>query len=207
MKILKKLVVLVSLVCVSIFYGCSNGIQGNNSYSYNYDDVKDALIRFHVLANSDSDKDQALKIKVKDKVIEYLYPLLDKSKSIKETEKILLSNKEKIKEIAQQVISSQGYNYSVNLQLSRENFPVKSYGSIILPQGNYEAFRIIIGSGEGQNWWCVMFPPLCFIDVTKGKVEDNSCKKRLDKQIKISKHKQQTKLKFKSVEIFKEIFK
>ena len=130
----------------------------------NYNDVKDSLIRFHVIANSDTDEDQALKIKVKNKVIEYLYPYLSNSSSIEESRKIIIDNEDKVKQIAQKVIKDNNYSYGVKLELSHENFPEKSYGNIVLPQGNYEAFRIIIGSGQGRNWWCVMFPPLCFVD-------------------------------------------
>ena len=74
------------------------------------------------------------------------------------------------------------YNYDVNLQLSRENFPDKSYGNIVLPQGNYEAFRIIIGKGKGRNWWCVMFPPLCFVDESKAEVEYDKVEKEIKDQ-------------------------
>lgn len=133
--------------------------------------IASKIIRFHVLANSDSDKDQNLKLKVKDSVLSYTANILGNSKSIDESRKLLKENDSKIKEIASNMIKAQGYNYSVKTELSTENFPVKSYGNITLPQGEYEAYRIIIGSGSGKNWWCVMFPPLCFVDATKGEVE------------------------------------
>lgn len=143
-------------------------------FSFNKKDIQseisDKLIRFHVIANSDTSEDQGLKLKIRDKVIEYLYPKLSKSKSIEESREILKANDSKVKEIARQVVKSNGYNYNITSTLDRENFPVKTYGNITLPQGNYEAYRIIIGSGKGQNWWCVMFPPLCFVDISKGQV-------------------------------------
>ena len=86
-------------------------------------------------------------------------------------------------EIADNVIIENGYNYDVKIELGYENFPEKSYGNITLPQGKYEAFRIIIGNGKGHNWWCVMFPPLCFTDVTKGQVEEEKCKEEFAKAI------------------------
>ncbi|MEA4825493.1 MAG: stage II sporulation protein R [Clostridium sp.] len=132
--------------------------------------IANKLIRFHVIANSDTTEDQALKLKVRDEILAYMAPKLKESKSIEESRKIIGENNEVIKEIAKKVIKKNGYNYSVDAKLSHENFPVKSYGNITLPQGNYEAYRVIIGNGEGRNWWCVMFPPLCFTDITRGEV-------------------------------------
>ncbi|KOA18384.1 stage II sporulation protein R [Clostridium homopropionicum DSM 5847] len=148
--------------------------------------IANKLIRFHVIANSDIPEDQALKLKVKDEVLAYVYPKLKDSKSLDESRKILEENTGVIKEIAKKVIKEKGYNYSVDVTLSHENFPVKSYGNITLPEGNYEAYRIIIGSGEGKNWWCVMFPPLCFTDITRGEVAyketENEMKKVLNEK-------------------------
>ena len=146
-------------------------INDENTVIVNYDEVKDSLIRFHVIANSDDEGDQNLKIKVKNEVSDYLYPYLNKSASVDESRKIIQNNMEKVRNIAEDVIKNNNYDYSVKVELDRENFPEKSYGNIVLPQGNYEAFRIIIGDGYGKNWWCVMFPPLCFVDETKAEIE------------------------------------
>ncbi len=196
----------------------------------NYDEVKDTLIRFHVIANSDKEEDQNLKLKVKDKVIDYLYPYLNASQSLDESRKIIKDNMDEVKKLAEQVIKDNNYKYGVKVELSRENFPEKSYGKITLPQGNYEAFRIIIGSGQGKNWWCVMFPPLCFVDETKAEVEYdktenrlNSKKDSLDLKIDLNsdedksdelgnqenskaENKDDVQIKFKIVEIFKNLF-
>lgn len=141
--------------------------------------IENKLIRFHVIANSDTAEDQALKLKVRDKVLEYIAPKLKNSKNIEESRSILMQNDENIKEIAEQVIKSNGYFYNAVTMLTKEKFPVKTYGNITLPQGEYEAYRIIIGSGTGQNWWCVMFPPLCFIDITKGEVSYKETEKEM----------------------------
>lgn len=133
-------------------------------------DIASKVIRFHVIANSDSKEDQALKLKVRDKVLEYIQPKLKNSKSIKESREIIKENNENMIHIANKVILENGYKYDLKTTLSNENFPIKTYGNITLPQGKYEAYRIIIGSGQGKNWWCVMFPPLCFVDITKGEV-------------------------------------
>lgn len=182
----------------------------------NYNEVKDSLIRFHVIANSDTNEDQALKIRVKNAVIEYLYPYLSKSSSIEESRKIIVDNEDKVKQIAQKVIEDNNYNYDVKLELSHENFPEKSYGNIVLPQGNYEAFRIIIGSGQGRNWWCVMFPPLCFVDESKAEVQYDKTEESLAKVEKkdnfendsdnIKSEKKEIQYKFKIVEILKSLF-
>jgi stage II sporulation protein R len=132
--------------------------------------ISHKIIRFHVIANSDTTTDQALKLKVRDTVLEFVEPKLRDSKSIEESRRILKENDTEIKSISENIIKENGYNYTVVTELDNENFPVKTYGNITLPEGEYEAYRIIIGSGEGHNWWCVMFPPLCFTDITKGEV-------------------------------------
>lgn len=142
----------------------------NISGKANQSDVAGKLIRFHVIANSDDKVDQDLKLKVRDSVLEYVSPKLINSKDIEESRKIINNENKNIKKIAEMVINKNGFKYAVATTLSKEYFPVKTYGNITLPQGEYEAFRILIGSGTGQNWWCVMFPPLCFVDITKGDV-------------------------------------
>lgn len=192
----------------------------------NYDEVKDNLIRFHVIANSDNYEDQNLKLKVKNQVIDYLYPYLNDSQSLDQSRKIIRDNMEVVKKLAEQVIKDNNYKYGVKVELSRENFPEKSYGEITLPQGNYEAFRIIIGTGQGKNWWCVMFPPLCFVDEAKAEVEYdktesriNSPKDNLDSKIELNSNKDKpegldkknddkddVQIKFKIVEVIKNLF-
>lgn len=209
-----KKILLVSFIIflgTVLLTGCSYNASYLPSKIYEYNDVKDSLIRFHVLANSDSKEDQDLKIKVKNAIIKDLYTDLSNSKSIDETRNILVSKEDEIKALSEKIINEEGYNYKVNIELKRENFPEKQYGSITLPQGNYEAFRVIIGNGNGHNWWCVMFPPLCFIDVTKGKVEDEESRKKLDDAIlkdnEGNSKDDNVKIKFKVVEEIKNIFK
>lgn len=154
------------------------------------EDISSKLIRFHVIANSDGELDQKLKLKVRDEVLKYIQPLLKDSKDIEESRDILKEENENIINIAKETIEENGYSYKVESTLTKEYFPVKTYGNITLPQGKYEAYRIIIGSGEGQNWWCVMFPPICFVDLTKGEVAyeetENQMKKVLnDKELNL----------------------
>lgn len=142
-----------------------------NSVTNTVNSYKEKFIRFHVLANSDLDKDQQLKIKVRDEVIKYLQPILENSKSINQSEEIIKEEMDEIKKISKKVISKNGYSYGVNIELGYSKFPTKQYSNVILPAGEYKALRIIIGSGEGKNWWCVMFPPLCFIDENSGVID------------------------------------
>lgn len=125
------------------------------------------LIRFHVIANSDSDRDQALKRRVRDLVVEKMTPEFSKAKNLNEARRIARLHLEDIKEIARGEVKLWGTDYPVSVELGKFDFPVKTYGKLTLPAGSYEAVRVVIGEGQGANWWCVLFPPLCFVDVSK----------------------------------------
>lgn len=137
------------------------------SYSDNIQQsISEELIRFHILANSNSDEDQELKIIVKNEIINLLEDELKTSTSKEETRELLENNLQKIIETAQKIVYENGYDYKVDAKLTKAYFPTKVYGDVSLPAGEYEALQITIGEAKGQNWWCVMFPPLCFVDVT-----------------------------------------
>lgn len=125
-------------------------------------------IRFHVVANSDSPEDQALKLRVRDKLLEEFGREFAGIDSIdKEREKVI-ENIDEIEKIALLEVKRAGKSYPVKVQFGRFSFPTKAYGNLVLPAGEYEALKVVIGKGEGANWWCVMFPPLCFIDISHG---------------------------------------
>ena len=124
----------------------------------------DSLIRIHVLGSSNSEDDQAIKLKVKDAVVAYLSPQLESSQSLDESRAIIQNNLGQITQIANATLAQNNSTDTVILQYGRFDFPVKYYGSFSLPAGNYEALRILIGEAQGRNWWCVLFPPLCFTD-------------------------------------------
>ncbi len=130
------------------------------------------LIRFHVLANSDSPEDQELKLKVRDKVIAAMSEELEKSKDVDETRAILEENLKRIEIVAKEEIEKNGKKYDVKASLGEHTFPTKRYGDVVFPAGIYEALRVEIGEAKGQNWWCVMFPPLCFVDVKHGLTDE-----------------------------------
>lgn len=125
---------------------------------------KNQLIRLHVLANSDSPEDQAVKLAVRDAVIAYLKPFFAQAADVNAARQVIVENQEQIITVAKNVLAAQGFADDVHIQLGIFDFPIKSYGDVVLPAGKYEAVRILIGQGQGKNWWCVLFPPLCFIN-------------------------------------------
>ena len=154
--ILFFLLILYTFICASNYaYAVSSDISNN-------------VFRLHVIANSDTDEDQNLKYKVRDSLLNYMNTLCDEINSKEEAVSIIENNKNNFKKIALEVIHSEGFDYSVNINIGNFEFPTKNYGDISLPAGMYDALRIEIGTASGQNWWCVMFPPLCFVDVTSG---------------------------------------
>lgn len=138
------------------------------------EDISDSVFRLHVIANSDSEADQNLKYKVRDAVLEYMNSISENCSSKNEVITLVNKHKEEFYEIAKQVISDNGYDYDVKIKVGRFDFPTKDYGDISFPAGTYDALRIEIGNASGKNWWCVMFPPLCFVDVSSGIVPDDS---------------------------------
>lgn len=130
------------------------------------------VLRFHVLANSDSEEDQALKMKVKGAVIRYMKEELPHSESVEETKKWAKSHEDKLQKAARETILSEGYDYPVTAEVTADYFPDKTYGDVTFPAGIYEALRIEIGKAEGHNWWCVLYPNLCFIDAAKAVVPE-----------------------------------
>ena len=132
------------------------------------------IIRFHVRANSDTDTDQQLKIKVKNEVVSYIKPFLENSPSIDDSREILSQHIEDIKDTALDTIHKEGFNYNVNVYFEQSYFPMKTYADVTFPPGEYEAFRIDIGEANGKNWWCVLYPPLCFVDSVYGELPESS---------------------------------
>ncbi len=144
------------------------------SYSDNLNEgLAGNLIRLHVIANSDSQEDQALKRDVRDAVLNYMKEQLKASGDVEQTKFIITRDIDKLKEIARNEIVRLGKDYDVRVMLGSFPFPTKAYGDVTLPAGFYEALRIVIGKGEGANWWCVLFPPLCFVDATHGTIPDD----------------------------------
>ena len=124
-------------------------------------DLADRVVRLHVLANSDSEEDQALKLLVRDAVLERATALLERTESRAEAETLLRESLPELEAIGEETVWTNGYSYDVTAELEDTSFPTKDYDGVSLPAGEYLALRILIGAGAGQNWWCVVFPPLC----------------------------------------------
>ena len=145
------------------------------SYAYDIsEDISSSVFRLHVIANSDSEADQNLKYIVRDNLLNYMNNICANCSSKEEAITIAKAHIDDFKQIALNTIHSEDYNYNVTINIGNFEFPTKYYGDISLPAGYYDALKVEIGNAKGQNWWCVMFPPLCFTDITSGIVPDES---------------------------------
>lgn len=171
------------------------------------------VLRFHVIANSDSEEDQKLKLKVRDGILSKYRGELEKCRNVSETKEFFTEKEDEVISFAEEIIRKEGFDYKVKAYIGESVFPTKRYGDILLPAGKYEALKIEIGNSGGKNWWCVMFPPLCFTDVSYGEdmeeskdglkniltEEEYGIVAKADKDMSF-------KVKFKIVELWEEIF-
>lgn len=128
--------------------------------------IADKVLRFHVRANSDTEEDQALKLEVRNGIIQYLEELLAGADGLETSKELLYEHMEDVEAIASRVIYEKGYDYEVSIYFTREYFPVRKYGNVVLPPGEYEALRVDIGEAAGKNWWCILYPAMCFVEST-----------------------------------------
>lgn len=167
-KNLKVILILTILFLIYIFI-CA--------YSYVYaisEDLSDSVFRLHIIANSNTEEDQNLKYIVRDNLIQYMNELCTNCSSKEEIIEIAEQHIDDFKNIAENTIRSEGFTYNVTVEIGNFEFPTKVYGDISFPSGYYDALKVKIGESSGQNWWCVMFPPLCFVNTTTGIVPDES---------------------------------
>ena len=132
------------------------------------------ILRFHVLANSDSDGDQQLKLRVRTLLLDSIYEELGENASLDDTKEYVLANKDSLEQEAEDYMKAEGYDYPAHMEVTECYFPTKTYGDMVFPCGTYDAVRVEIGKGKGHNWWCVLYPPLCFVDSTYAVVPDSS---------------------------------
>lgn len=201
---LRNFSLIVFLLFIYVFICAQNYVSAVSN------NLSEAVFRLHVLANSDSAEDQALKLKVRDSLLNYMNDICSNCTTKEEAISLANENKKIFQQIAEQTISENGYNYPVKINIDNFYFPTKNYGDITLPAGFYDALRVEIGEAKGKNWWCVMFPSLCFIDVSSGIVDD-SAKENLEKNLEeesysiiSDKNNSEIKLKFKLIELFAE---
>ena len=162
------------LCCLFLFLGLMP-VHGEN-------EIYDSVLRLHVIANSNSKEDQELKLKVRDAILEKSEALFGNSNNRNEAIDIVRSNLPEIEKEAIEVIKREGYSYSVSVELGEENYPTKNYESFCFPSGNYMSLRIIIGEGEGENWWCVLFPPMCVSAASMSNPDDSFISVGLNKE-------------------------
>lgn len=138
-----------------------------NSYSERIQKgIAEKIIRLHVVANSDTDEDQNLKLKVRDAVLEASFHIFDNTDSKSAARKILALNSDALLLAAKNTVLSEGFDYDIKISFNSELFPQREYSGIVFPAGKYEAVRVDIGEAAGHNWWCVMYPPLCYVDAS-----------------------------------------
>lgn len=138
--------------------------------------LEDNIFRLHILANSDSEEDQALKLLVRDGILDYMKEINKNSNNKASTIENTKANLDEIKDRCEEILRENGSDYQVSVEIGNFYFPTKYYGNISLPAGNYDALRIKIGEAQGQNWWCSLFPPLCFIDISSGYLSEEDSK-------------------------------
>ena len=174
--------------------------------------IEDKVLRLHVIANSDSEEDQALKLKVRDQVLNTLKPLLATAENRISSEAIVRAHLSEIEAAARETAWKEKPGESVRAELTNTRFPEKTYGDCTFPAGNYDALRIIIGDAKGKNWWCVLFPSLCFVDTVHGVVPEES--KELLKNILTEEEyeslftpgKSEYRIRWKAAEIWRQLF-
>lgn len=172
--------------------------------------IAEKIIRFHVIANSDTKADQNLKLAVRDAVGIKMSGLLKDAADRSQSEAVIRKNMEDMKQTAEKVITERGYDYDVDICLTDTDFPVKTYGAYTFPAGNYEALEIVIGAGRGHNWWCVMYPNMCFSN-TMYEVLDEDARSSLKRVLSEDEYQQvlasgDYQVKFKSFEILKGLY-
>ena len=168
MKKIKIFITLAFLLAIFVFTCAYTYVSAISDNLYN------SIFRLHVIANSDSEEDQNLKYIVRDNLINYMN---DNCKNLSSKEEVIQYAKEnldKLKQIAENTVKDNGFTYPVQVEIGNYEFPTKNYGDISFPAGFYDALRVKIGESSGKNWWCVMFPPLCFVNATTGIVPDSS---------------------------------
>jgi len=173
------------------------------------DQISDKVLRLHILANSDSDEDQELKLKVRDRLLEESKDMLPTGCTREQAGEIVSENLNRLTIAAGDEINRQGYDYPVSVEYGKHFFNTREYDDVTMPPGEYDALRVLIGDGEGKNWWCVMFPQMCLpaAQPQDGLVQDSGrLEEQLDDdQMEIVKGKVKYELRFKTLEFLEEL--
>lgn len=172
---MKKISFIIGLSILTI---CTiAGLRIRRQQTLSQQHIASQIIRLHVIANSDETADQTLKKEVKDQVVTYLRSKMNQAATIQAARQVICQEMDALKQIAEKKIQQEGYDYPVTVSLGTTYFPVKEYGDMAFPAGDYEALRVQIGESKGRNWWCVMYPSLCLVDGVYQTVPENSKEK------------------------------
>lgn len=190
---------ITGLLCIFLVLGCFWLDREQNQ-------LADKMLRLHVLANSNTEEDQALKLRVRDKLLTKVEPWLAEQKDIDGVKTALRSHTGELESMAEAEIAQEGYPYSVHVELEKTWFPTRQYNGFSLPAGKYDALRVVIGEGAGKNWWCVVFPPLC-LATSSEKVTQEAAQAGLEDQevFLILEDNQEYVIKFRAIELWENL--
>ncbi len=199
-----KLILSILIISFTLYFAFSVTYFCNVSA-----EVREDVVRLHILANSDSEKDQEIKLKVRDALLKKNTSLLTDGVNNENAKEYFEKSKKILLKTAEKTLKENGFKYKADMVLCREYYPVREYGSLTFPAGIYTSVKVVLGEGKGHNWWCVMFPPLC-IPAACGETQVN--KKELDDYIsangkKLLESGKKYKVKFKLAEIYERLFK
>ena len=189
-----RISIVIGIVTAVIFSICY--------FSKTSEKIRSDVLRLHVIANSDSSVDQNLKLRLRDYILEEGEDIFDGSVNVENAVKKIEPKLAELENSAETFVKNAGFDYDVKITLSNEYFTTRTYESVTLPAGKYLALRVVIGSGEGHNWWCVMFPPMCVPAADKKDEIENVF---TDKEIKLVESKPKYEPRFKVVEIYEQI--
>lgn len=176
----RRIVMLMGIFALcTIFYSCKKQLvfsQMNHEVqaAQVQQSISEKILRFHVLANSDSDEDQEVKLLVRDAVGEYIEPFIQECANLEESERVVKQNLPQIVELAEQVLEENGFAYGASAEVTDCEFPVKTYGDYTFPAGEYRALEVKLGNAKGHNWWCVLYPNMCFKGSVYEIIEDEA---------------------------------
>lgn len=167
-----RIILILAIMIATIITGLITWRMQLTAQAKTQEHLAQEVLRFHILANSDSDEDQALKMDVKEQVLAYLKEAMPQDLNVDETKDWMRRHTDELENVAAAVIENEGWDYTVSAAVTTCYFPEKTYGDVTFPAGNYEALRIEIGAAKGHNWWCVLYPNLCFLDAANAVVPD-----------------------------------
>ena len=165
-----RVIFLLALLIASLVTGMVSRQLRVQAEKETQEHLAQEVLRFHILANSDSDEDQALKMTVKEEVLGYLEGAMPEDMDVAETTDWMRRHTDELENLSREIVQQEGYDYPVSAAVTTCWFPEKTYGDLTFPAGNYEALRIEIGAAKGHNWWCVLYPNLCFLDAVNAVV-------------------------------------